>query len=477
LNKHRVRQSFFCVLLGFAGALGFAEDWYVSNPGGMALEPAFSRFAIRGRHALSVGTAEEADIPDRLRKYYEPSFHIELRCLYEDGVLTRRQWTFRDDRETARMAAVIEDDNSGFIELYNADKLIAESHQLGAEGSDYITYYYYNRSFLVRAETWLFTPRPEEEDLPPADQEGPVAAAPSGEPASEASPEKPVAEAPSAEPASEALPEPPAAGLPSPSVAEAPSDPSVAKVPPPPITEVSPEKPVAAALPPPARNPSAVEGIEPVPVPRALGVPVKGPIVTEEGTEEPLWTDLYRYTRASALRSVERHFIRAPAEGRETELLRFPQLVIGVAEEDEFIQPASVLSSGFFSDVIVNSGDRILYNTDPRGRVLSEVRRDENDNIIGEIINTWSGDRLVSVAWKSEEEERVIEYEYDAAGDRIVERNLRNGALERTVRREGDREIEELYLNGEVALRAVWAEGRKISEEPVRSGANRGRSE
>jgi hypothetical protein len=367
----------------------------------MALEPAFSRLAIRGKYALSVGTAEEADIPERLRKYYDPSFHIELRCLYEDGLLTRRQWTFRDDSETARIASVFEDDNSGFIEVYDAGKLIIESHQIAADGSDYITYYYYNRGFLLRAETRLFTPRQEEAALP-ADQAS----------------EQAVIEAPA---------------------------------------------------------PAAVEGIEPVPVPLAVDIPGREPIVTVEGTEEPIWTDVYRYTRSNALRSVERHYIRAPIEGRETELMRFPQLVLGVSAENEFIQPASVLSSEFFSDVIVNSGDRILYNTDSRGRVLSEVRRDENDKIIGEIINTWSGDRLVSVAWKSEEEDRLIEYEYDSAGDRVFERNLRNGELERTVRREGEQEIEELYLNGEVALRAVWVEGRKVSEEPIRPvGRHRG---
>jgi hypothetical protein len=406
LNKRSAQQAVFCFLLELACVPGFAEDWYVSNAGGMALEPAFSRLAIRGKYALSVGAAEEADIPERLRKYYDPSFRIELRCLYEDGLLTRRQWTFRDEGETARIAAVFEDDNSGFIEVYNADKLIAESHQIASDGSDYIIYYYYNRGFLLRAETRLFTPRQEEES--PADQ------------------------------AEETAP-PPAA-----------------------------EAPVA---------PAAVEGIEAAPVPRALGIPVTEPLVTAEGTEEPVWTDVYRYTRANALRSVERHYIRAPAEGRETELLRFPQLILGVVAEHEFIRPASAVSPEFFSDVIVNSGDRIIYNTDARGRVLSEVRRDENDKVIGEIINTWSGDRLVSVAWKSEQEERLIEYEYDAAGDRVAERNLRDGVLERTVRREGEQEIEELYLNGEVALRAIWVDGRKISEEPVRPAGNRRRSD
>ncbi|MDR3123801.1 MAG: hypothetical protein LBU16_08510 [Treponema sp.] len=407
MNKRGVRQSVFCAALGLAcagGFAGFAEDWYVSNPGGMALEPAFSRFAIRGKYALSVGAAEEADIPDRLRKYYDPSFRIELRCLYEDGLLTRRQWTFRDDRETARVAAAFEDDNSGFIELYNADKLIVESHQLAADGSAYITYYYYNRSFLIRAETRRFTPLPKEEAPVSAEDEA------------------------SATPAVEAPPQ-------------------------------------------------AVEGIDAVPVPRALNIPVTEPIVTEEGTEETVWTDFYRYTRANALRSVERRYISVPTEGQETELLRFPQLILAVAAEDEFMQPASVVSSGFFEDVIINSGDRILYTTDSRGRVLSEVRRDENDKVVGEVVNTWSGERLVSVAWKSEEEERLIEYEYDAAGDRVLERNFRDGELERTVRREGEQEIEELYLNGEVALRAVWVEGRKVSEEPVHPVRSRRSSE
>jgi hypothetical protein len=367
----------------------------------MALEPAFSRYAIREKYALSVAAAEETDIPDRLRKYYDPSFRIELRCLYEDGVLSRRQWTFRDEHETARMAAVFEDDGSGFLELYNVDKLIAESHQIGARGSDYITYYYYNRGFLIRSETRLFTPL----------QEGEGAA-----------------------PAAEGTAEP---------------------VPP---------------LP-------AEEGIEAIPVPRTLGVPAAEPLVTADGIEEPVWTDFYRYTRSNALRSVERQYLRAPAEGRETELLRFPQLITGIGAESEFINPGPVLSSEFFEDVIINSGDRILYNADSRGRILSEVRRDENDKIIGEVINTWSGDRLTSALWKSADEERLIEYEYDAGGDRVFERNFRNGTLERTVRREGEQEIEELYMNGEVALRAIWVEGRKVSEEPVRPAGTRGRSE
>jgi hypothetical protein len=151
--------------------------------------------------------------------------------------------------------------------------------------------------------------------------------------------------------------------------------------------------------------------------------------------------------------------------------MRFPRLSLHTTDENEFVRPASVVSSEFFDDVILNSGDRILYTTDARGRVISEVRRDEQDKVLGEIINSWSGDRLTSILWKSEGEERLIEYGYNASGDRVLERNTRNGALERVVRRDGDREVEELYMNGEVILRALWEDGRKISEERVRRGS------
>jgi hypothetical protein len=357
-----MKKPVFCFALGLLVVLGYTEDavqkdWYISNAGGMALEPAFSQLALRGKYALSVGSASVSDLPGKLQNYYDPSYRIELRCLYEAGVISRRQWSFRDGTEIPRLVAVIGDDNSGFIELYNADRCIVESHQLGADGSDYSTYYYYNRSFLIRAETRLFTPLPAVEEPEEAD---------------------------SAE------------------------------------------------------------------------------------IEEPLWTDYYRYTRSSALRGVERRYLRTPPEGQEPVFLRFPQLILGVGAADEFVKPGSVFSSEFFEDVIINSGDRILYTTDAGGRILSEVRRDENDQVLGEVINTWSGDRLASVLWKSETEERLIEYEYNSEGDRILDRNFRDGVLERTVRQEGKREVEDLYMNGAPVLRATWEDGRKVSEERIR---------
>jgi hypothetical protein len=141
--------------------------------------------------------------------------------------------------------------------------------------------------------------------------------------------------------------------------------------------------------------------------------------------------------------------------------------------DEQFVTPGTPYNSEFLQDVILDSdvkpGDRVVYATDERGKVLTETRRDAEGEIRGEIRNTWAGDRLKAVEWKAGEDERRTEYEYDSGGDRIMERNYNKGILERTVRQENGREIEELYMNGVVILRAIWEKGRKISEERVPS--------
>jgi hypothetical protein len=460
-----------CFTLGFIAFTGYAEDWYVSNAGGMALEPAFSRAALRSKYALSVGTASLPDLPGRLRKYYDPSYRIELRCLYEEGLVTRRQWSFRDAAELARLAAVFEDDNSGFIELYNADKLISESHQISADGSDYITYYFYNNSVLLRAETRLYTPFLAEAETPPegtdmetaekatVEPEAAVSATALTEPVLAASAKTAAAEPEAA--ASATAPTEPVLAASAKTAAAEPEVAASATA----LAELVPAASAKTAAAEPAAAASATALTEPVPVTAAKR--------EGEGTEEPVWTDYYRYNRSYGLRSVERRFYRTPAADQETAFYRSPQHILGVVAESEFVKPGSVFSSDFFEDVIINSGDRILYSTDARGRILRETRRDENDTVLGEVINTWSGDRLDSVLWKSETEERLIEYDYNDQGDRIFERNFRDGVLERTVRRNGEREVEELYMNGVVILRAIWEDGRKISEERVRPNGDR----
>ena len=187
------------------------------------------------------------------------------------------------------------------------------------------------------------------------------------------------------------------------------------------------------------------------------------------------YEDSYRYTRANSLRAVERRYFETAAEEKNRTTLSFPALRSGKIPMIEFGQPYMPFGLGSDDDFEVPQGNTVTYITDNRGRALREIRRDEEGNIVGEVDNTWSGDRLVTVKIAAAGEEILMEFDYDDDGNRTMERNFKNGVLERTVRSEGDRDIEELYLDGIVILRAYWEGGRKISEERIRSGGRQQR--
>lgn len=183
---------------------------------------------------------------------------------------------------------------------------------------------------------------------------------------------------------------------------------------------------------------------------------------------EAYCTDSYRYTRSGSLRSVERTYLVDVPAGEGPVLLTFPPISRHALADESFVNPGLAYSSEFFEDLLISAGTRIVYTADSRGRVLTETWLDETGKETGVLTNTWNGDRLARVHWQSGEDERLSEYEYDGAGNRIGEKNYTRGVLERTVRREGNREVEELYMNGRVILRAIWEDGRKVSEERVR---------
>jgi hypothetical protein len=177
-------------------------------------------------------------------------------------------------------------------------------------------------------------------------------------------------------------------------------------------------------------------------------------------------TDRYRYTRSGSLRAIER-FYHENVDAKRVKIV-FPGIVPGLPEALEFVNPSLAYSSDFFGGMLITEGTKITYSTDSRGRVLKETRTNEEGLLTAEVLNTWNGDRLESVLWKSGDEERLTEFEYDEGGGRTVQRDLKNGVLERAIMTYGNREIEELYMDGEPILRAVWEDGRKISEERIR---------
>jgi len=109
-----------------------------------------------------------------------------------------------------------------------------------------------------------------------------------------------------------------------------------------------------------------------------------------------------------------------------------------------------------------------VYETDARGRVLVQTMFDDDGEVIWVITNVWSDDRITAIHRVEGDDEKITEYEYDSDGDRIVQRDINNGEIERIIRTDGNREVEELFMNGNVILRATWEDGIKISEEMVR---------
>jgi len=183
-----------------------------------------------------------------------------------------------------------------------------------------------------------------------------------------------------------------------------------------------------------------------------------------------VFTDYYRYSRSGSLRAIER--VLHDGAGIQSRL-SFPRIGPGVSTGDEFHTHGVAYTSEFLSGINVSEGTTINYSMDSRGRILGELWKDPEGNVLGEYRNTWSGDRLQSVLWKSPDDERLVEYEYDSDDNRIAERNFRRGVLERSVTSRDGRDVEEIYMDGRLILRTYWENGLKISEERIPSAGGR----
>jgi hypothetical protein len=434
-------KKFICLiqLLGAAAALYAAAgeaEWFISNPAGMALERAMPLRALREKNALAVREVGPEDVPPQIRKYYSPPWRISCSILYEDGRRVKTQWVFRDQTMTALFVAAISNNGAGFIEWYDDQGLLVEEQRLDKDGSGYFVSYSYTGRTLLKAEARLVEAAPQEEgaeaeaDLADIDETVPGISFPDD------------------------TDEPPEDDTGQASV----TDLLFPDIPGKPLSVPEEAVPSAADL---ARNP---EG--PAAIPDTF-VAVTG----REGG--PVWTDFYRYTRSKGLRSIERVFHdRAAAP----ETLRFPRFVEGGPSDIDFVEsPEDFFTSSFLSDVKGSAPSKIDYTFDSKRRILTETYRDEEGEVLGEIKNVWTDDRLTSVSWTTSDEVREVVYDYDKEGGRVSERNYRNNALERSVAQDGDREIETLFINGKEVLRAVWINGQKVSEERTGRGRVTGR--
>jgi hypothetical protein len=433
--------ALFFLLLSIDAA-GAEDRWYISNAAGMALKPAFSRLAMREKYALAVTEILPGDLPGNLREFHDRIYRearvkketeaeeekpadtpfalrLEKRILYENRKASRMQWLFLDGENQVRLAAAFALDPAD----YPPPEESAGTESPAEEQDTAVT----------------VTGDGREDAGPAAGEAGDDAAAeetdiPAGEDAEE---EESEGEKSTVD----------YSGY---------------------IELYNPEGYIVEEhlFSSDASDRTVNYFYNRQRLIRAV-TKIYHPAGETEGSYiEDYCTDYYRYSRSTSLRGVERVY-HAEAEG-EPVRLRFPHVVLGAAKNTSFVNPGISFTNEFFKDILVDSGSRVLYTTDESGRVLTESRRNEDGEIIGELQNTWSGDRLVSIHWKAGDDDRITEFEYNSDGDRIVERNINKGVLERVVTLEGDQEIELLYIDGKPMLRAVWENGLKILEERVR---------
>jgi hypothetical protein len=392
--------------------------WFRSNKGGMTLEEIPSRLAaLRNDYALVIDYISPAELPVLLVPFYQRSYAIEIRVLYFKEEESRRQWVFRDGKGVTRLVAVFSGNLIDSLPEAVADEAAA-GEAAGIENA------------AETAET-----AGVEDESPPDETAGIENAADSAESGAESADAEtaPTGNAPIG------------------------------------FIEIYNEDYHITG-----EHLFSEEGEETITEYfYNRGTLIRGEAVrktsNEEGQEElqKTYTDNYRYNRSGSLRSVERVFHeRVEAEPVN---LRFPNRILDAAADENFIGSKLSLGSSFFGEYVMEPGFRMEYTTDDRGRILTQTLIDAQDQTIWTLKNTWSGERIAAAYWTDEINERLTEYEYNGDGDRIIERNFNNGILERLVRTDGAREVEELYMNETVILRAVWEDGRKISEERIRS--------
>ena len=398
--------------------------WFRSNAGGMALEEIPSRLgALRNQYALVIDYVAPDELDPRLTPFSKDDYIIEIRVLYKDRKESRKQWLLRDEAGNTRVNAV-------FRPVQDEEESLTDVSETGVSITEEAV-----------ADAHVDEPGESAFDEPVAEIAlAEIALAETEAPSTEGvSDEAAVAEASGAKAAETKTP----SGF----------------------IEVYNENGQIA------KDYSLFEdGAEVL-----IEYFYKGSSLiraetkrkdSEAGEFRKTHTDNYRYNRSYSLRNVERIFHEAA--GIEPLRIVFPGRVIEAAYEKDFIKEKLSLSSDFLGGLMVDDGYRMVYDTDARGRVLGETLYDGKNEVVWKVKNTWVGDRITAVLKIEGEEEKLTEYDYDGSGDRIAQRDIRNGVLERQVLINGAKETEELYLNGVMVLRAFWEDGRKISEERVR---------
>ena len=404
--------------------------WFRSNAGGMAIEELGTRFvALRHEFALAIDIENYGEIPDRLWPYYTSRYSPEIRTLYKNGEIIRTQWIFRDENRNTRVNAVFiepKEEKQETVEPPAQDNRPSDSEQ-ETESNEQVT---------------------ENEQAAESEQEAVEPDVSSITVQSEQTSD------------SEQITENNQTGEPEP---EKKAPVQIAG-----FIEIFDENSFLT---------SEIRFYEDGRQNKIEYESSNNLIISasfhdwDDDTRNFIlsYTDYYRYNRSLSLRSVERVFYK---DNEMTDdipvIVAFPRRIMEIINENIFTVQRQNLHPDFFGDMFVFAESKMVYQTDERGRIISQTLYNEDDDIIWIIRNTWTNDRITTSVKTEGDTVLRVEYVYAGNGDRLVERNFRNGNLERVVRTENKTDIEELYFNNVLVLQAVWVDGRKISETRVR---------
>ena len=458
MNK-KILLLLFLVLLFFAGIIALTQEldfilpdfdqeeiteavsdwvrparWYRSNAGGMPLEEHHSKLAaLRNEYALAVIFAHNDELPEFLAPYYEDDYNLEIRALYSNGEQIKTQWLFKDKKGITRLNAVFLEKHA--VEIIEKIEIVDIIDEINLDNDDFFDMEdMLNETIQIREEIIEIAEISEEKEINILDDEfNEIEIA---------------AEEPQEEEENTAV------------ISLNIEDRTG-------FIELFDENSVLTAeyrfFEDGTKNKTEYEVKDNLLISSVFYIWENN---SKRGYKKA-YTDFFRYNRSLSLRSVERIFHIDMHMSYNQVYVSFKRNLMDSAKVDLFISERLNLYPDYFGDVYFFSDSRMIIETDERSRIVKQTLYDEDGEIIWVIVNAWSNNRITATSKKEGDEILLAEYQYNASGDRIAERNYRNGSLERLVRTEGKIDIEELYMNNTLVLRAEWADGIMISETRI----------
>ena len=388
--------------------------WFRSNSAGMALEEMQSRFkALRYPYALAIIYVSDEEIPEYLASYFEENYYVEVRILYKNNEQIRTQWIFRDGNGTTRLNAV------------------------------------------------FFEPEPEIETEIEIPQKQEAAQAAAQVVAAQIVAQNAAQTAEQAAALEEALLEEYEEEINNKEITILKDIKSRRG-----FIEIFDDKTFLLSE---FRyfEDGKVEKTEYTIKDNLLITASYFVSIKNDKDFKPSYIDYYRYNRSLSLRNIERVFQDDLSLPPAT--MSFPRRIMDSLKAGVAISEKINLYPDFFGNIFVGAGYKMDFNIDDKGRILGQTLYDEEQKLVWTIQNTWKDNRIVSTTKTEGAITLSAEYSYNKDGEIIGEKNYKNGVLERVVSIDGDKEIEELYMNNTVVLRAVWEDGRKISETRIKN--------